>query len=154
MIDKSNQNALRIRGNLLNAQPDRFTHFAFRVGVDRKAQIVRLEMFFYFVRAMTHDDDDVFHFSTTKTVDARLDYCAMAKRKQRFEGAHATRTSGGEKNCSDIFHAAKITDWSATVPVAAIELHASEDACAQRPKVILRPARLSAGTGPAPTSIR
>src|SRR5438067_13005296 len=104
---------------------------------------------------MTHDDFHIIHFSATKSVDARLDYCAMAKQKQRFEGSHSTRTSGGEKNCSDIFHAAKIADWSATVPVAAIELHASEDACAPRPKVILRPAPFECRHGrPAPTSIR
>src|SRR6266404_3464353 len=89
MIDQSNQQALRVLRNMLNAASDRFAHFAFRIGVERKTQFVRFKMLLYFIRAMAHHDDDLVHVSTTKIVDACLDYCDIAKRKERFEGAHA-----------------------------------------------------------------
>jgi hypothetical protein len=63
----------------------------------------------YFIRAMAHHDDDLIHVSTAKIVDARLDHRDVAKRQERFEGAHAARAAGGEQKCGDILHAAKIT---------------------------------------------
>src|SRR5882724_7080284 len=109
MIDESNQQTLRVLRNTLNAASDRFAHFAFRIRVERKTQFVRFKMLLYFIRAMAHHDDDLFHVSTVKIVDACLDYRDIAKRKERFESAHAARAAGGEQKCGDILHGAKIT---------------------------------------------
>ena len=89
MIDQSNQQALRVLRNMLNAASDRFAHFAFRIGVECKTQFERFKMLLNFIRAMAHHDDNLVHVSATKIVDARLDYRDIAKRKERFEGAHA-----------------------------------------------------------------
>src|SRR5437016_14540160 len=58
---------------------------------------------------MTHDADYFIDLSSTKTINATFDHRAIAEGKQRLECAHAPRAPGGEKNCDDIFHAAKIT---------------------------------------------
>ena len=109
MIDESNQQALRVLRNMLDAASDRFAHFAFRIRIERKTQFVRFKVLFYFIRAMAHHDDDLVHLRTVKIVDARLDYRDIAKREERFEGAHAARAAGGEQQCGDVIHPAKIT---------------------------------------------
>ena len=66
-------------------------------------------MFLDLFGAMTDDDDDVLNLSRAQIANAAFDNRRFTEREQRFEDAHAARTTGGEENCCDIIHAKKIT---------------------------------------------
>ena len=59
--------------------------------------------------AMADHDDNLLDLSRAQIADAAFDDGAIAKRKQRLKGAHATRATGGEDNSGYFSHAQKLT---------------------------------------------
>ena len=53
---------------------------------------------------MAQHYDDRLHTTCAQVFDATFDYGFFAEREERFEGAHATRLAGGEKNCGYLSH--------------------------------------------------
>jgi len=59
--------------------------------------------------AMPNHDDNLLDLSRAQIADAAFDDGAIAKRKQRLKGAHATRASRGEDNSGYFSHIQKLT---------------------------------------------
>ena len=104
MICGSDEHCLGIVADLASAQRDGDTHFTVWVGVYSKVDRAMIELRAHFIRAMTGDDDGFLDPGRADVVDAGFNYGAIAEGKQWLEGAHAPGTSGGQNNCSNIFH--------------------------------------------------
>ena len=104
MIHRSYQHCLCVAANLTDAKSDRYAHFTvwFRIyGEDNRAM---LEPCAHVIRPMTGDDNDFLDSRRADVVNAGFNYGAVAEGKQWLEGAHAPGQSGGQNNCSNIFH--------------------------------------------------
>src|SRR5687768_10192627 len=109
MIHRGNQDGARHLRQCFDAEYNRSAHLAVRIRIGDERNRSRAKLLAHRFSAMSKNDDDLIDFRGTKVVNARFNYSLVAKGKERFEFAHPARTAGGENDCGDVLHAAKIT---------------------------------------------
>jgi len=102
VIDQADDQSLSHRIYCCYSPSDRSTHLAVRIRIDDESDGEVFQPFPNVFGAMTGNNDNVVYISRTKIVYAAFDHGAIAEGKQRLEGAHAARASGGEQDCTDV----------------------------------------------------